>query len=59
MDAALTVVISSWQALAVPQQLPPPQMQGDVGEWFRRLTAADTGILYEDTYLQVGAGLRV
>jgi hypothetical protein len=40
----------------VPQQLPPPQVLGDVGEWFRRLTAADTGILYEDTYLQVGAG---
>lgn len=35
--------------------LPPPQVMGDVGEWFRRLTVADTGILYEDTYLQVGA----
>ena len=41
----------------MPQQLPPPQVQGDVGEWFRRLTAADTGILYEDTYLQVGCEL--
>lgn len=29
------------------------QVLGNVGEWFRRLTAADSGILYEDTYLQV------
>jgi hypothetical protein len=33
--------------------LSTPQVLADVGEWFRRLTAADAGILYEDTYLQV------
>lgn len=29
------------------------QVLGSIGEWFRRLTAADSGVLYEDTYLQV------
>lgn len=48
-----TWCLYAMQALAVPQAMPPPQVQGDVGEWFRRLTAADSGILYEDTYLQV------
>jgi len=34
------------------------QVAGDVGKWFRRLTAVDAGILYEDSYLQVSRNSR-
>jgi AP-2 complex subunit alpha len=32
----------------------PIQPAGDVGAWFRKLCAATSGILYEDSFLQVG-----
>eukprot|EP00803_Ostreobium_quekettii_P002464 evm.model.scf_1061.2 EVM.evm.TU.scf_1061.2 scf_1061:6281-18352(+) len=35
--------------------LPPGvQVLGDIEQWYRALTVKDKGILYEDTYLQIG-----
>lgn len=37
----------------------PPEMRplGDVQEWYRKLITSNSGILYEDTFLQVKSSL--
>ena len=32
---------------------------GDVSEWYRKLTLSDSGVLYEDPYVQVGVKMQV
>lgn len=43
------------QTQSSPQPpLQQPQVVGHVGDWFRKLTVSDSGVLYEDNFLQVG-----
>ena len=32
----------------------PVRIEGDIEQWYRMLCVRDRGVLYEDTYLQVG-----
>ncbi len=60
-DAAAAPAPATYDPFSVsgdPNQLiggPPPEIRpvGDIGEWFRKLATSSSGVLYEDTYLQV------